>query len=119
MEIYTEYSKWIHLISGVGIIIYIIYLWAGYELQRARARFITAKERQAELREKIIKINRTLIESGMNYEAVFDFWEECLAEAQIQYSLPPCRCDDINQCDTWCQAKARFSMNPPDKTKSF
>ena len=24
-------------------------------------------------------------------------------------ALPKCKCDDVNQCDTWCQAKANFS----------
>ena len=25
--------------------------------------------------------------------------------------LPKCRCNDVNQCDTWCRAKAKFTRD--------
>lgn len=64
-------------------------------------------------RRKVVKINRRLLEAGMDLEAIMTFWEDCMAEAEIQHNLPPCKCKDVNQCDTWCRAKARFAMNPP------
>jgi len=63
---------------------------------------------------KVVKINFQLLEKGLSLDEIMDFWEECVSEALIQHNLPPCTCKDVNQCETWCQAKARFKMNPPD-----
>lgn len=113
MENFTEYSKWIYAIIFIAFNLYALYLISHYKLKKLKKEYITANDRKAELREQITKINRSLLETGMDYEAILDFWEECLAEAQIQYNLPPCSCGDVNQCETWCRAKARFTLNPP------
>ncbi len=65
------------------------------------------------LRKEVVKINRVLLELGFTTEKIMEFWEECQAEALIQHQLPPCKCHDVNQCETWCRAKARFVLNPP------
>lgn len=73
------------------------------------------KKQLTKIRREVVKINRRLLEAGMDLNQIMEFWEECQAEAQIQHNLPPCRCKDVNQCDTWCRAKARFVLYPPDE----
>jgi len=29
-------------------------------------------------------------------------------------ALPNCRCKDVNQCETWCYAKAMFAKDNPE-----
>lgn len=66
------------------------------------------------IRRDVIKINRRSLDQGLSLDEILDFWEECHSEALIQHNLPPCKCRDVNQCETWCQAKARFGINPPE-----
>ena len=71
-------------------------------------------KKQRRLRSKVTRINRKLLEAGMNYNEILQFWNECFAEAEIQNNLSPCVCGNVNQCETWCRVKARFAMNPPE-----
>lgn len=70
--------------------------------------------RKKQIRKRVEMINFELLDMGLSTDEIMEFWEECMSEALICHSLPPCRCKDVNECDTWCRSKARFSMNPPD-----
>ncbi|UAB84992.1 hypothetical protein INR75_02885 [Zunongwangia sp. SCSIO 43204] len=67
-----------------------------------------------QIKAEVTELNKQLLALGYNIENIMEFWEETMAEAEICHNLPPCRCGDPNYCDTWCRAKARFAMNPPD-----
>lgn len=66
------------------------------------------------VKSSIVDINRRLLEKGLTCSEIMEFWEGCMVEAEIQHNLPPCKCSDTSICDTWCRAKARFVMNPPE-----
>lgn len=72
------------------------------------------KIRLNRIRKRVTAINLQLLDIGLTNVEIMDFWEECQQEALIQHNLPPCNCKDVNQCDTWCQTKGRFVMNPPE-----
>jgi len=113
MKNHTEYTQWIYVVLVIAIILCVLYLIAYYNIKKAKKNYKTAKKRQEELREDVTRINETLLDSGMSYGDIREFWDECFVEGQIRYSLAPCTCNDVNQCETWCQAKARFTLNPP------
>lgn len=71
--------------------------------------------KQNRIKRRLIKINRTLLGAGMDNNTIMEFWEDCMAEAEIQHQLPQCNCPDTSWCDTWCRAKAHFVMNPPEE----
>ena len=60
----------------------------------------------------VARIFTKLFAAGHTLDQVMEFAEDCTAEAQIRATLPPCKCKDVNQCGTWCRAKARFIMDP-------
>ena len=109
-----EYSIWLARTIVIAIILTVIYVIAAYPLQKYRKKYITAKERQDHIQEAVTRINTTLLEMGMSHRNIADFWEESFAEAEIRHNLPPCICKDVNECETWCRAKARFTLNPPE-----
>lgn len=74
----------------------------------------TRKEQIAKIRTRAIKINGELFALGMDEQEMTEFWEECFIHAEINHKLPPCTCGDVNQCELWCQTKAKFMVNPPD-----
>lgn len=111
MEI--EHSIWLTRILVIAIILFGLYCIAGYSLEKYRKKHRTPEEPKEAFREHVTRINKTLLDSGMSYGDIREFWDECFVEGQIRYSLPPCTCNDVNQCETWCQAKARFTLNPP------
>jgi hypothetical protein len=109
----NKYSIWINCAAGIAIILYVLYLLADYELEKYRKKYITDKEQQDQIKEDVTRINITLLDMGMTHGNIEDFWQECFSEAQIRHQLPPCSCKDVNECETWCQAMARFTLNPP------
>ena len=98
----------------ISALLFGIYFLAEPLLKKTAKKHITAKKRRQELQKACVRINQSLLASGMNHDRIMDFWKDCYVEAEIQGVLPPCTCKDVNQCETWCQAKARFKMNPPD-----
>jgi len=88
-----------------------IYVLAETLIKNQKKKLVTAKHRQGKIRESIIRVNNTLLDMGMSTDSILEFWKECLVEAEIQHKLPPCNCQDVNECETWCRAKARFKMN--------
>lgn len=63
---------------------------------------------------QLVRANVALLKSGMANDAIWELFEEAMAEALIQHNLPACGCQDTNQCETWCRAKARFVLNLPE-----
>lgn len=47
------------------------------------------------------------------YRRFFNPWFEKNIGKEVDEikDLPKCRCSDVNQCDTWCRAKARFTRD--------
>ncbi len=113
MKNYIQYATWFHIITAIAIIIFVLNIIAYSRLRKAKNRFKTANEIQDKLRSEIIKNNKILLDCGMTETEIFDFQKECMPEALIQHHLPPCSCQDVNECETWCQAKARFTLKPP------
>jgi hypothetical protein len=110
----NEYYMWITKTIVIAVILTGLYIIAAYALQNYRRKNRAPKEPKDALREDVTRINKILLDYGMNYDGIMDFWEDCFAEAEIRHKLPPCTCEDVNQCETWCQAKARFTLNPPE-----
>ena len=99
------YIIFISLVIG-GILLIVFY-------DAKESRNHTKEMSLEDIKIRITRINRQLLRKGLNCEEIMEFWEDCMAEAEIQHNLPPCRCGDVNQCELWCRAKARFVMNPP------
>lgn len=105
-----KYAVAIWLLASIALAFF--YRW---KHNRAVAFFNREIRRKEQLRKRIEQINFQLLNIGLSTDEIMEFWEDCMAEALICHSLPECYCQDVNQCDTWCRTKARFSMNPPDE----
>lgn len=91
-----------------------LYFYFDNRRSRATSNLEYEQKRHRLLKQRIVKTNMILLQSGMDSEQIMKFWEDCIKEAEIQTFLPPCRCGDVNQCELWCQSKAIFKLNPPN-----
>lgn len=114
MQYIENNDYWLMPLILVLMAFSIIWLYIEYRVKEAKNEYARQLIRHGKLKGEIAKINLLLLENGMSYTEILKLWEETMTDAQISYNLPPCGCDDVNECDTWCQAKARFKMYPPE-----
>jgi len=113
MNYFTTNLNWLMLIAAISVLLCILYFYFDLRKSIAKANLEYEQKRYRLLKHKIVKINRILLETGMNSNQIMVFWQDCIKAAEIQTELSPCSCKDVNECETWCQSKALFKLNPP------
>jgi len=115
----NEVSMWIYRALIIMVILIQTYFIAMYMRRIYLKKRLATKKSPDKIKEDVTRINTMLLDMGMSYRNIEDFWQECFVEAEIRHNLPPCTCKDVNQCETWCRAKARFTLNPPLKQRTY